>query len=436
MTSSVDRRRMLAGSGALVVGSTLPSRLLAAPTYTPGGFSAERLAAIPPLLQSYVDDGSIAGVVTLLCRKGEIAQVNALGYRDVEARKPMRRDTVFRLASSTKPITCAAVLTLVDHGKLNLLDPIDRWLPELASPRVLDDPDGPLGHTHASSRSITVVDLLTHRGGFAPDTATGPLGQAMASLRLGDPTFDSWLAQLGSLPLAYDPGAQFSYGTSHNALGALISRVSGQSFESYLRAEIFGPLGMTDTAFWVPPTKQDRIARMYGRDPQTGRPVSVQRPVPTAAPQFQSGAGGLLSTVGDYLKFSRMLLGKGQLDGVRILTRTTVAMMTTNWLSPTQLSQGFFGIADFWASQGFGLGVSVTTDVSRLHPMRNPYSSVGSFGWPGSSGVYWRADPVEDLVTIYFIQTANAGAPAGAVGRPRTPPVISFVNAAYRAIEA
>ena len=385
------------------------------------------------MLQSYVDDGSVAGIVTLLHRRGQIAQVNAVGFRDREARAPMRRDTIFRLASMTKPITCAAALTLVDQGKIGLFDPIDRWLPELGSPKVLVDAAGSLRAVRPAARSITVADLLTHRAGLAGETDTGALATAMSSVREGDPTFDVWLQRLGAIPLAYDPGERFNYGTSHDVLGALIARVSGQTFENYLRAAVFEPLGMTDTAFWVPAAKQHRLAQVYGRE--SGKLVPTGQPLPTAPPNFQGGAGALVSTVDDYLKFARMLLGKGRLGDVRILDRSTVAMMTTNWLTPEQIGHGFVGNPRFWASQGFGLGVSVTTSVARLDPMRNPYSSVGSFGWPGSTGVYWRADPAEDLIAIYMIQSSRGGATASTLGPPRTPPVIAFANAAYHAIE-
>lgn len=436
MSSVVDRRSVLAGSGAAVLGAALPSRLLATARLAPGGFSAERLAQIPPLLQSYVDDGSLAGIVTLLYRKGEVAQVNAVGYAEIEARRPMRRDTIFRLASMTKPITCTAALTLVDQGKIGLNDPIDRWLPELANPRVLNDPAGPLSNTHPAPRPITVADLLTHRSGIAGQFDTGELAKPVAALREGDPTFDAWLKRLAVLPLAYDPGVRFNYGTSHDVLGVLIARVTGLSLEDYMRAAIFDPLGMKDTAFWVPLAKRDRLAVVYSRDPQTGRQVPTPREAPGAPPNFQSGSGKLFSTADDYLKFARMLLGKGLIGDTRVLTRPTVAMMTTNWLTPTQLAQGFVGQTDFWASQGFGLGVSVTTDVSKLDPMRNTYSSLGSFGWPGATGVYWRADPVEDLIAIYMIQSGNPGAPSGPIGRPRVPATVAFSSAAYKAIEA
>ena len=432
MPLPIDRRRLMARSGAALVGAALPSSLLAAPRLAPGGFSAERLAHIPSLLQSYVDDGTVAGMVTLLYRRGEIAQVAALGYADIEAGRPMQRDTIFRLASMTKPITAVAALTLVDAGKIGLNDPIERWIPELANPRVLDDPRGPLVKTHPAARPITVAHLLTHRSGIAGQFDTGELAAPVATLREGDPIFDVWMRRVAALPLAYDPGTRFNYGTSHDVLGVLVSRVTGMSLEDYMQAAIFTPLGMTDTAFWVPPAKRDRLAVVYARDPQTGRSVAAPRVAPSAPPNFQSGSGKLFSTADDYLKFARMLLGKGRLGNQRVLTRPTVAMMTTNWLTPAQLAQGFVGQADFWASQGFGLGVSVTTNIAKLDPQRNPFSLVGSFGWPGATGVYWRADPVEDLIAIYMVQSANPGSPGP--GRPRTPSVVAFAQAAYGAI--
>jgi CubicO group peptidase (beta-lactamase class C family) len=433
VTPPIDRRGLLVGGTAMMGASFSSPLIAAAPRLTPGGFAADELARIPALLQSYVDDGSVAGMVTLLLRKGQVAQVNAVGFQDLEARTPMRRDTIFRLASSTKPITCAAALTLVDQGKLGLYDPIDRWLPELASRRVLVDPSGDLGNTRPAVRWITVVDLLTHRAGLAGQTATGALAQAMGRLREGDPTFDVWLQRLGELPLAYQPGERFNYGTSHDVLGALIARVSGQSFEGYLKTAIFDPLGMKDTAFSVPAEKRGRLAQLYRHE--GGKLTPTGQPLPTSRPNFQGGAGALVSTVDDYLQFARMLLNKGRLGDVRILDRPTVAMMTANWLTPEQIGHGFVGNLQFWESQGYGLGVSVTTDIARLDPLRNTFSSVGSFGWPGAFGTYWRADPVEDLIAIYMVQSASGGAPAASAGPARTPPVIAFTHAAYDAIE-
>ncbi len=445
---AIDRRNLMRGSGAAMLTLAWSGPGLARPSLAPGGFSASRLAGLPKLLQSYVDDGSATGFVTLLYRKGEIAQVNTVGFQDREAGVAMKRDTIFRLASMTKPITCVAALTLVDQGKIGLNEPIGTWIPELANPRVLNDPNGPLDRTHAAPRPITLADLLTHRAGIAGQTATGQLAAAMGKLREGDPTFDTWFQRLGALPLAYDPGSTFNYGTSHDVLAGLVQRITGMPFADYLKQAIFDPLGMKGTAFWVPREKQGRIAAIYQADPQTGRQVPVSRPVPAAPTNFVSGAGGLLSTADDYLQFARMLLGKGALGDVRILSRPTVATMCTNWLTPEQRDAGFVGNREFWASQGYGLGVSITDDVSRLG--RNGYTSKGSFGWPGSTGVWWRADPAEDMVAIYLVQAArdipsttiaqqpgNASlTPPAAAALTRLPATTAFINAAYAAIES
>lgn len=440
--STMDRRTLLT-SGAAAVASLgiIPAVYAAPPRLAPGGFSAERLARIQASLQRYVDSGAEAGFVTLLHRKGQIAQVNTIGLQDLASRTPMRRDTIFRLASMTKPITCAAALTLVQDGKIGLHDRIDRWLPEFANPRVLDRPNGKLDETHAASRPITVADLLTHRSGVAGLTATGALAAAAAETLTGDPTLDEWVQRFARIPLLADPGRHFVYGTSHDVLGALIQRVTGVPFADFLQTKIFDPLGMKDTAFFVPPAKQKRLATMYETDPVSGRLVAQPNRVPAAPPKLPRGAGGLVSTADDYLKFALMLMGKGRTGDVRILNRWTVAMMTTNWLTPQQRAEGFAGMTDWWASQGFGLGVSVTDDIARFG--HNPYMSEGSFGWPGRSGVWWRADPAEDMVAIFLVQnpsranttlaSPNAIPPAGVAAQ--LPAVATFFNGAYAAIE-
>jgi CubicO group peptidase (beta-lactamase class C family) len=434
----------MTGAGTIAAAAALPWPARAAARLAPGGFSAERLADARAILQSYVNDGLEAGFVTLISRRGEIAQVNTVGWQDREAKLPMRRDTIFRLASMTKPITCVGALTLVDAGKIGLNDPITRWIPEFANLRVLNGPKSSLTETHAAPRPITVADLLTHRSGFVGMMPPSALTQGAAGLRRDDPDFTEWARRLGSLPLEHNPGAHFTYGTSHDVLGLLIERVSGQGFEDYLRRTIFDPLGMKDTAFWVPSAKRSRLAVVYAPD-TSGRVQRADEPVPSAPPKRPSGAGGLVSTADDYLRFAQMLLGRGRVGDVRILNRPTVAMMTTDWLTPAQRAEGFFGQRDFWLSQGFGLGVSVTDDVSQLGA--NPYSSKGSYGWPGRTGVWWRADPVEDMAVIYLVQNPGPAAALltpGSVRKadpslpvpPRRPPaVVSFINAAYRALE-
>jgi CubicO group peptidase (beta-lactamase class C family) len=426
----LDRRKLVMASAAALVATPRPAH---AQRSGRGGFAQQRLAQIPGVLQRYIDAGTAAGFVTLIYRHGQIAQVNAVGLADREAQTPMRRDTIFRLASMTKPITCVAALTLMEQGRIGLNEPVDRWLPELANARVLNDPNGPLDHTHPAPRSITLADLLTHSSGVAGMSATGALAQAMTGLRADNPNADEWLRRLVALPLAYDPGSHFNYGTSHDVLGVLIERISGRPFRDYLQTAIFDPLGMRETNFWLPPEKQARLAALYRREPADGPLTPVSRPVPTAPQNFDYGAGGLVSTADDYLQFAKMLLNDGRAGDTRILTRPTVRLMTTNWLTPEQRAAGFVGDPTFWASQGFGLGVSVTDDISRLG--YNPYSSPGAFGWPGATGVWWRADPTEDMVTIFMIQSANPASTVGP-GDLRTPPSVAFANMAYSAIES
>jgi CubicO group peptidase (beta-lactamase class C family) len=414
--------------------------LRAATRLAPGGFSAEGLAPLNSTLQAYVDEGIEAGFVTLVYRHGVIAQVDTIGWQDREAKIPMKRDTIFRLASMTKPVTCAAALTLVDRGKIGLNERVDKWLPEFADARVLNAADGPLADTHPAPRPIILSDLLTHRSGIVGEMNSGPIAEASRTARRNDPSFDEWLKRLAALPLVHDPGAHFTYGTSHEVLGILIERITGQRFGDYLKTAIFDPLGMKDTAFFVPPEKRGRLAVVYSPD-ASGKLVRADEPVASAPPKKPNGAGGLVSTADDYLRFARMLLGQGRYRDVRILARRTVAQMATNWLTPQQRAEGFVGLRDFWAGQGFGLGVSVTDDVARLAA---PYSSKGSFGWPGRTGVWWRVDPVEDMVLIYLVQnpgpanvtTRPAGSTApGPVAARRPPAVAAFADQAYRAIE-
>ena len=368
MLRTLVNRRALIAAGAAAAISSVASRAFAELKLAPGGFSSERLAKVPVALRRNTDQGSPVGLVSLIYRKGEVAQVNALGFQDREANLPMQRDTIFRLASMTKPVTCAATLTLVDQGKIQLTDPIDKWIPELAKPQVLNNPDGSTNETHPAPRTITVADLLTHRSGVGfSQTANAALMDKLPSLRgESNVSADEWIKALGALPLAFDPGARWNYGTSHDVLGVLIERVSGKSFVEYLSSAILDPLDMKDTGFWFPAERQRRLAVLYGFDRETGKRVPVPRPLPTAAPKFAAGAGGLASTADDYLKFARMLLNHGRLGDVRILMRRTVQLMTTNWLTPEQRLTPAMGNPNFWASQGFGLGVSVTDDVLAL----------------------------------------------------------------------
>ncbi|MGA0605288.1 serine hydrolase domain-containing protein [Phenylobacterium sp. VNQ135] len=371
-----------------------------------GGFDREALGQVPAALQGLIDQGALSGMVTLVWRRGEVVQVNTLGYRDLAAKAPMQRDTLFRIASMTKPATSVAAMMLVEEGKLKLDDPITRWIPELSNMQVLKDAAGPIDQTYPAPRDITVEDLLTHRSGLAyAFTSVGPIAQAHEDV-LGPPlghgvTPDEWLKKLGTLPLSYAPGERFHYSHATEVLGFLVARLEGKTLGEVLRERIFAPLGMHETDFWMPADKADRMARLY-QAPADGGPLKdVSWPEPPQRLSFEAGGGGLISTADDYLKFARMMLNGGELDGVRLLKRETIELMRTNRLTDEQRGHGFLGMP-FWLSQGFGLGVSMILDPEKHQWMGA--GGEGAFGWPGAFGTWWQADPTEDMILIFLIQ--------------------------------
>lgn len=369
------------------------------------GFLAARLGSIGPMLQGIVDNGYLSGAVTLLWRNGGIADVSAVGLRDTATGAPMTRDTLFRIASMTKPVTSAVALKLVEDGKLRLDDPVTKWAPEFADMVVLRNAAGPLDETYPAPRDITIDDLLTHRSGLAyAFTSTGPTvdaHRALGEVLNGDHDSDAWMDALASLPLTFAPGERFHYGHSTDVLGIVIGRIEGKSLRDVMIERVFDPLGMADTDFWIPPHKQDRAAVLYKFDEAAGALTPVLFPTLAAPPVFFSGGGGLISTADDYLKFARMLLNGGEVDGVRLLRPETVEMMTANRLSDEQRAIPFLGIP-FWTGQGFGLGVSVITDAPAQAWMG--VGTNGAFGWPGAFGTWWRADPAENMIMIYLVQ--------------------------------
>lgn len=370
------------------------------------GFSGERLKSLTQSMEAYVERGEVAGAVALVFRHGEIAHLEIVGFQDEEAKIPLKRDTVFRIASMTKPIVSVAILMLVEEAKLRLNDPVDKWLPELANLKVLRNPGGALNDCYPSSRSITILDLLTHTSGLSyPFTAEGPLVKALERIGnfLSDLPPDEWIMRLGELPLSFEPGARWNYGLSFEVLGVLLARASGSALPDFLFTRIFEPLGMKDTAFWVPQDKLNRLAVSYAVSPKTGKREVQDHPSHTkltSPPIFPSGGGGLVSTVNDYLKFSRMLLGKGKLDDLRILSRKSVELMTSNFLTAEQRRISSFLGKHIFAGQGFGLGVSVVDDVTK----QDSLSSVGQFGWSSAYGTWFSVDPREDMISILMIQ--------------------------------
>lgn len=372
------------------------------------GFDPAALARASEALKGVIDAGDLSGAVTLIWRKGEVVQVAALGLADIAERRPMTRDTLFRIASMTKPVTSVAILMLIEAGELSLDDPIAKWAPEFANMRVLKDPAGPVDQTCPAPRTITIEDLLTHRAGLAYGFASvGPIAHAHQAA-LGDvlniaTAPDDWMRAVAGLPLSYPPGERFHYSHATDVLGFLVGRIAGKGFREFLFERIFAPLGMVDTDFYIPPEKRGRAAVVYRQDEATGalEPVAFTRH--DAPPVFCGGGGGLVSTADDYLKFARMLLGRGEADGVRLLKPETVDLMATNRLTAAQRAIDFMGMP-FWAGQGFGLGLSVIDDPAKQAWMSA--GSEGSFGWPGAFGTWWQADPAEEMVMIYLIQNS------------------------------
>ena len=373
------------------------------------GLSAEKLAIVPAALNGIVEAGDLSGFVTLTWRAGEIAQLNILGKRDIAENLPMERDTLFRIASMTKPITSVAALMLMEEGRFKLDDPITKWAPEFANMRVLKNAEGPLDATTPAPRAITFDDLFTHRSGLAYGfSSLGPIAHEYQRV-LGDvlnvPTAaDTWMKALASLPLLYAPGERFHYSHSTDVLGFLVGRIAGMPFRDFLMERLFGPLGMKDTDFYVPPAKRSRAAVVYRQDEDTGALNPVPFDQHDRPPLFCGGGGGLISTADDYLQFARMLLNKGELGGKRYLKRETVELMCTNRLTPAQRAIPFLGAIPMWAGMGFGLGVSVITDPDKLGFLG--MGGIGSFGWPGAFGTWWQADPANDLIMIYLIQNS------------------------------
>ena len=368
------------------------------------GLSVGRLQRIGAKLHEYVDAGRLPGALALVYRGGQVVDVQAVGWQNREQQVPIRRDTIFRLASMTKPITAVAAMMLVDEGKLSLQDPVDRWLPELSDRQVLVDPAGPLDRTKPSPRPITVRDVLMYRMGLGMNAAgpSAPIMEAQGALRAGNPTSDEWIERLGAPPLAAAPGDRWIYNIPSTVLGVLVERVSGIPFATFLQQRIFDPLGMKDTGFWVPREKRDRLAVSYTYDDATGKlQMSRNRGTLTAdsPPANPSASGGLASTVDDYLTFARMLLQGGEVDGVRLLSPKAVEVMTTNYMTTEDRKRASFG--DVFDHSGFGYGLKIIADPGFIGP------SIGSFHWDGASGASWMADPHEDMITIVLMQQYN-----------------------------
>jgi CubicO group peptidase (beta-lactamase class C family) len=366
----------------------------------------------------------VPGLVTLVSRCGE-THADAIG-------SAMRRDTIFRISSMTKPITAAAAMILVEECKLRLDEPVDRLLPELAGRRVLKRLDGPLDDTVPAKRPITLRDLLTFRMGFgqmmAPPDAY-PILKAASEQQIGMgppnpavmPAPDEWMRRLSSLPLMHQPGEKWMYNTGSDALGVLIARASGQAFETFLQERLFGPLGMKDTAFSVSGEKLDRFSTSYWTNFKTGKIEIFDKAEGgqwSGQPAFPSGAGGLVSTMDDYLAFGQMMLNMGKHGREHILSRPTVETMTMDHLTAEQKAVSGL-VPGYFDSHGWGFGMGV---VTKREAAPEPC------GWDGGLGTSWCSDPREDMVTILMTQCAWTS--------PNPPNVcLDFRILAYQAID-
>lgn len=395
---------MGATASLLAQAPTAPAPRAAAPHAGAGAtvVSTARLARVDALLQSYVDQGQLAGVVALVLKDGRPIYQKAVGYADREAKRPMRMDTMFRIASQTKAITSVAVLTLVEEGKLGIGDPVSRYIPTFAKTTVIAS-DGS-GATVPARRQITIRDLLTHTAGISYG-AEPSIAELYRAKGLGPAAGAGWyfadknepicdvMERLGTLPFVAQPGEAWVYGYNTDILGCVIEKVTGQGLDKVIAERITGPLGMKDTHFFMPAAQRDRLAAVYAsqdgkavRAPEgpLGQGSYVDGPRRTLA-----GGAGLVSTVGDYSRFLEMIRRGGALDGVRILSPRTVALMSTNQVGTLHAPSGM----------GFGLGFETTDRYGA-----NNLDPVGAFGWAGAYGTQYRIDPSSGLVSLVMIQ--------------------------------
>jgi len=375
--------------------------------------TTQSTSTLETTLLEQVARGELAGVVALVWRPGQPIRELAIGRRDVDRDLPATRDTIFRIASLTKPVTSVAALTLLDEGRLGLDDPITRVAPELEHVRVLRDPEGPLDDTVPAGRAITFRDLLTHRSGLSyGDFHKGPIGAAYAAALGGQIdnvlSPDEWIARLATLPLVDQPGAGFHYGASSDLLGFLLARIEGKTLGAVMRQRVFDPLGMRDTDFVVPRDKRHRRAALTGfddggrlmtLDAAPGGQALAERP---DSMTFESGGQGLWSTADDYLTFARLFVGGGAVDGVRILRPETCALMMSNQLTPTQRAEArLLGSRPFAAGHGYGLSVAVVMEPDKADVLRCR-GGVGTVGWPGAYAGWWQADPNDGCVRVFL----------------------------------
>ena len=392
---------MLAAAGLLLAAPAFADDPLPRAEPAEAGLSDARLERLTAVVRADVEKGRIPGVVMLVARDGRLAHLESVGWRDKEKQAPMRPDAIFRIYSMTKPIVSVAAMMLWEEGRFLLADPVSKFIPEFKDLKVgVEKTDPATGKTALelvpAGREMTVHDLLRHTSGLT----YGVFGKSLvkqayldADVPSKEQTNEELIGKLAKLPLAYQPGTTWEYSRSTDVLGRLVEVISGQTLDVFLQERVLGPLGMRDTGFHVPPEKLDRLAEPLSADPDTGKPVRL---INVRAPQkFLSGGGGMVSTAADYVRFVQMLLNGGELDGVRILARKTVAYMLSDHLGEIRGPAYSPG-----PGYGFGLGVGV-----RLEPgLAAVPGSVGDFYWGGLGGTYFWGDPKERLIAVWMMQ--------------------------------
>jgi CubicO group peptidase (beta-lactamase class C family) len=389
------------------------------------GVFSGRLERLKDVMQQYVDRGTFAGIVTLIARQGQVAQLESFGWQDLETKRPMTAGTIFRIYSMSKPVTSAAAMILCEEGRLRLWDPLSHYLPEFKDARVMVSRGGADYDLVPARREITIHDLLTHSGGLSYGSdEQSPLDRLYRETmeridKEEEPVLEKWMQAFARacLPLAFHPGTGFRYSMSIDVLGYIIQLACGQLFDEFLKERIFEPLGMVDTDFWVPPDKVNRLAALYG--PAEGGGLKIVEPPGggkiTQPNRNPWGGGGLVSTAGDYFRFGQMLLNGGELEGTRLLGRKTV-----EWMLQNHLPEGIHPMDE--PANGFGLGGAVL-----LHPgLSHRPGSAGKFGWGGAANTEWWIDPAEKLQCLLMLQYMP----------PFTIPIVEdFAQLAYQALE-
>ena len=372
------------------------------------GFSTQRLTRLHTLMQETVDQKQLSGIVTILARHGKIIDYRAYGKQDVAAGTPMTRDTVFRAFSMTKPVTAVAMMLLYEQGKWLPTDPIAKYIPEFAQLKVFKSVDSSGQMVlEDSAHAPTMQQLMSHTAGFTygffGDTPVDKAYQAAGVMQ--SDSLQGMIDKLAKLPLLYQPGTRWMYSLSMDVQGYIIEKLSGQSLPEFMERNIFTPLGMKDTGFYVPADKRSRFATMYRGDEKgqmiaesPGRGFGGEY---DKAPGMPSGGGGLVTTAGDYYRFAQMLGNNGQLNGVRVLSPASVRLMSANHLPP-QLLTGEFGIGRQVMRPGFGYGYNCA--VVYDPPLANLPDGKGTFFWDGAAGTWFWVDPANDLVFVGMIQ--------------------------------